>query len=59
MTTSRQSADKQAILDRIAGKVTQNVDVTSDGKELNPYMQMPAAELLALAERLVNANKPE
>ena len=59
MTTSRQSADKQAILDRIAGKVTQNVDVTTDGKELNPYMQMPAAELLALAEKLVNANKPE
>ena len=59
MTTSRQSADKQAILDRIAGKVTQNVDVTTDGKEINPYMQMPAAELLALAEKLVNANKPE
>jgi len=59
MTTSRQSADKQAILDRIAGKVTQNVDVTSDGKELNPYMDMPAAQLLALAEKLVNANKPE
>ena len=59
MTTSRQSADKQAILDRIAGKVMQNVDVTTDGKELNPYMQMPAAELLALAEKLVNANKPE
>lgn len=36
MTTSRQSADKQAILDRIAGKVTQNVDVTSDGKALQP-----------------------
>jgi len=35
MTTSRQSADKQAILDRIAGKVTQNVDVTSDGKAIN------------------------
>ncbi len=34
MTTSRQSADKQAILDRIAGKVTQNVDVTSDGKAI-------------------------
>jgi len=32
MTTSRQSADKQAILDRIAGKVTQNVDVTSGGE---------------------------
>lgn len=36
MSTSRQSADKQAILDRIAGKVTQNVDVTSDGKALQP-----------------------
>jgi len=34
MTTSRQSADKQAILDRIAGKVTQNVDVTSNGERI-------------------------
>jgi len=34
MTTSRQSADKQAILDRIAGKVTQNVDVTSGGEKI-------------------------
>ena len=32
MSTSRQSADKQAILDRIAGKVTQEVDVTSGGE---------------------------
>jgi len=32
MTTSRQSADKQAILDRIAGKVMQAVDLqNSDG----------------------------
>jgi len=35
MTTSRQSADKQAILDRIAGKVLQNVDVTTKGESLN------------------------
>ncbi len=34
MTTSRQSADKQAILDRIAGKVMQNVDVTSGGERI-------------------------
>jgi len=34
MTTSRQSADKQALLDRIAGKVTQEVDVTSGGQAL-------------------------
>ena len=34
MTTSRQSADKQAILDRIAGKVAQNVDVTSNGETI-------------------------
>ena len=34
MTTSRQSADKQAILDRIAGKVAQNVDVTSGGEKI-------------------------
>lgn len=29
MTNSRQSADRLALLDRIAGKVMQNVDVTS------------------------------
>ena len=34
MTTSRQSADKQALLDRIVGKVTQEVDVTSGGQAL-------------------------
>jgi len=34
MTTSRQSADKQAILDRIAGKVMQGVDVTSGGEKV-------------------------
>lgn len=38
MTTSRQSADKQAILDRIAGKVTQNVDVTSGGEKIKGFM---------------------
>ena len=32
MTTSKQSADRQAILDRIAGKVMQELDVTSGGK---------------------------
>lgn len=36
MTTSRQSADKQALLDRIAGKVTQNLDVTSNGETIKP-----------------------
>jgi hypothetical protein len=34
MTTSRQSADKQAILDRIIGKVAQSVDVTSAGEKI-------------------------
>ena len=34
MTTSRQSADKQALLDRIAGKVTQDIDVTSGGQAI-------------------------
>lgn len=38
MTTSRQSADKQAILDRIAGKVKQDVDVTSNGEGLQPVI---------------------
>jgi len=36
MTTSRQSADKQAILDRIAGKVKQEMDVTSGGEAFKP-----------------------
>ena len=35
MTTSRQSADKQAILERIAGKVVQDIDLTSGGEALN------------------------
>ena len=35
------------------------MDVTTDGKAINPYMNMPAAELLAIAEKLVNANKSE
>ena len=34
MTTSRQSADKQAILERIAGKVVQDIDLTSGGEAL-------------------------
>jgi hypothetical protein len=34
MTTSRQASDKQAILDRIIGKVAQSVDVTSAGNAL-------------------------
>ena len=34
MTTSRQSQDKQAILDRILGKVAQAVDVTSGGEKV-------------------------
>ena len=41
MTTSRQSADKQAILDRILGKVSQNVELTGkDGAAL------PAAQII-------------
>lgn len=32
MTTSKQSADKQAILERIAGKVLQNIDVNANIK---------------------------
>ena len=34
MTTSRQSADKQALLDRIAGKVVQNLDFTTGGDKI-------------------------
>jgi len=37
MTTSRQSADRQAILDRILGKVTDKMELTGkDGEPLNP-----------------------
>ena len=36
MTTSRQSADKQAILDRIAGKVSQSVDLSNSDGTLKP-----------------------
>jgi len=32
MTTSRQSADKQAILDRIAGKVMQQIEQNNSGR---------------------------
>ena len=34
MTTSKQSADKQEFLNRLLGKVPQNVDVTSGGEKL-------------------------
>ncbi len=40
MTTSKQSADKQAILDRIAGKVIQDIDVTSGGKALETIVRV-------------------
>lgn len=36
MTTSRQSSDKQALLDRIAGKVVQDVDLTTGGEKITP-----------------------
>ena len=33
MTTSRQSADKQALLDRIAGKVVQQIEQNNSGEQ--------------------------
>lgn len=41
------------------GGRTKNVDVTSKGDALNPYMSMDAGELVRLAEKIANANKPE
>jgi len=38
MTTSKQSADKQAFLDRLLGKVPQNVDVTSGREKIKGYI---------------------
>jgi len=40
MTTSRQSADKQAILDRILGKVSQGVELTGKDGEALPAAQI-------------------
>jgi len=58
MTTSRQSADKQAILDRIAGKVMQGVDVTSGGEQItSPYAALTDAELLERIAKLTNAKQ--
>ena len=43
MTTSRQSADKQAILDRIAGKVKQDLEINNTGitKVIFEYSENP------------------
>ena len=52
MTTSRQSADKQALLDRIAGKVTQELDVTSGGQALGVLPSNAEARLAEIYEML-------
>jgi hypothetical protein len=56
MTTSRQPSDKQAILDRIAGKVTQAVDISNSDGSLRPETMKPSeiadrvATLLAMKQ---------
>lgn len=36
-----------------------SVDITSDGEKINPYSGYADEQLLAMAERLVNARKPK
>ena len=59
MSTSRNPADRKTFLEYAFGKPKEEVDVTSAGKEVNPYMTMDAGALLALARKLVDANKSE
>ena len=59
MSTSRNPADRKKFLEYAFGKPKEEVDVTSAGKEVNPYMTMDAGALLALARKLVDANKSE
>ena len=50
--------DKQAAIDkilRVLGKYKDNVDITSGGEKMNPYMTAGASELLELARKLAHA----
>jgi hypothetical protein len=42
---------------KITGKFKEQIDVTSGGEKINPYASMSDAELLAMLEKIVNANK--
>jgi len=42
-------------MDRTDGKVKDRLDLTSNDKELNPYMSMDKAELIALAKKIAEA----
>lgn len=42
-------------MDRTDGKVKDRIDLTSNDKELNPYMSMDKAELIALAKKIAEA----
>ena len=42
---------------KITGKFREQIDVTSGGEKINPYASMSDAELLAMLEKIVNANK--
>ena len=56
MTTSRQSADKQALLDRIAGKVMQGVDLTTGGDKLTVEQMKPSEIAERVAALIKHAN---
>ena len=59
--TSRNPAHNKLALQVLDPKIlTEQVDVTSDGKHINdnPYIGMSKAELLKIAEEMIIANKP-
>ena len=52
--TSRNPAHNKLALQVLDPKIlTEQVDLTSDGKPLNPYMEMDKEELLRLARKLL------
>ena len=46
----------EEIAQRIAGKVTDKVDLSNSDGTLNPYMTMPKDELLAIAKKILENN---
>lgn len=40
---------------KVHGRFTEKVDITSGGDKVNPYMNMDAAQLVSLAEKIANA----
>ena len=53
------SKDRKSFAEFAYGKVKEEIDVTSGGEKINPYMTMDAADLLEIAKKLVNADKSE